>query len=141
VEIIFGKVLTLKDKNDFSAEVFESAIEYLPRLIDGLEKASDNFKNNNALEGYLILHDANEGLMWFNQVVQGLPILLPQGENAVELEKKWEPYLAALNKMLSSIENKDEIAISQALEDEIVPYIILVYQKISNLKQGFAYKQ
>ncbi|OPX88179.1 MAG: hypothetical protein A4E53_02125 [Pelotomaculum sp. PtaB.Bin104] len=143
VEIILRKVSTInmKDNNELSAEVLESAIDYLPRLINGLTKASVYFNNDKPLEGYQILYDANEGLMWFNQVVQSLPILLPQGENAIEIENKWEPYLAALNSMLSSIENKDEIAISQTLENEIVPYIELVYQKINNLRRVFEYKQ
>ncbi|OPX81361.1 MAG: hypothetical protein A4E52_02222 [Pelotomaculum sp. PtaB.Bin013] len=131
----------MKDIKVLSKEIFESAMDYLPRLLDGLSRTSQHFKENENLEGYQILHNANEGLMWFNQVVLGLPVILPQGESAIDIEKNWNNYINALNNMLSSIESRDTDAISKVLENDIVPYIKLVYEKIRSLRQGTEYTQ
>lgn len=131
----------MENLKKLSSEIFESAIDYLPRLIDGLSRASGHFKNNENLEGFQILSDANEGLMWFNQVVLGLPVLLPQGEDATDIQSRWQAYIEALNNALDSIEKMDVLTVSQLLENEIVPFIRLVYEKISSLKQEVQYTQ
>ncbi|MDF9409152.1 hypothetical protein L7E55_12430 [Pelotomaculum isophthalicicum JI] len=131
----------MKNIKELSTEIFESAMEYLPRLLDGLYRASVHFKNNECLEGYAILHDANEGLMWFNEVVQGLPVLLPQEEDTNNITTNWQRYINALNSMLPLIEKRDASALSKTLEDEIIPFIKIFYEKISNLKQRTEYLQ
>ena len=129
------------DMKKLSLEIFESATDYLPRLLEGLHEASGHFTNNEYLEGYRILYDANEGLMWFNEVVQGLPVLMPQGENTFDVEKKWRPYINALNNILSFIEKGEGEFIGRVLEDEIIPFIKFIYDVISGLKQSSDFSQ
>ncbi|MCG9967986.1 hypothetical protein L9W92_07940 [Pelotomaculum terephthalicicum JT] len=131
----------MDDIKELSDEIFDSAMDYLPRLIDGLSRASDHFKKNENLNGFQILSDANEGLTWFNEVVLGLPVILPQGDNVTDIKTSWQPYMEALNSILESIENKDTHSVGQLLENEIVPFIRLVFEKISNLKPGTQYTQ
>lgn len=131
----------MDDTKELSGEVFASALEYLPRLIDGLTKAADHFKKNETSAGLQILHDANEGLMWFNQVVLGLPVILPQGENTADVKNNWQPYLDSLKGLLVSIEKVDAAALNQTLESEIIPFIRLIYGKISRLPKENPYAQ
>ncbi|OPX92794.1 MAG: hypothetical protein A4E53_00347 [Pelotomaculum sp. PtaB.Bin104] len=131
----------VQDIKELSAEIFESALDYLPRLVNGLLQASNHFKGNEYTEGYQILQEASEGLMWFSEVVHGLPLLLPQGESMIDITENWQSYLNALNNILPSIEKGDGIALSRLLDNEVVPFIVLVYEIINNLKPGSEYSQ
>ena len=131
----------MEDNKILAEEIFETAMEYLPRLIDGLEQAAGFFKRKESAKGYQLLSDASDGLTWFNQVVLGLPVILPQGENISDVREKWQPYLEALQSTLDHIEKNDPEAIIKNLDNEIIPFIRMIYGKIGNLKTENPYPQ
>ena len=131
----------MEENKILAEEIFETAIEYLPRLIDGLEQASGFFKRKEAAKGFHMLGEASEGLTWFNQVVLGLPVILPQGENISDVRDKWQPYMDALQKVLDYMEKNDTDAIIKNLDNEIIPFIRMIYGKIGNLQTENTYPQ
>lgn len=131
----------MKNTKELSGEVFASAIDYLPRLMDGLRLAVEHFKQEHDQEGYLILRDASEGLTWFNQVFIGLPVIIPQGENIEDIKDNWAAYLEALTNTLAAIEKRDTPTICQALENEIIPFVRVVYERINSLQTNAQFDQ
>lgn len=131
----------MENNRELSAEIFDTAMEYLPRLISGLEQASGYLKKEEKAKGLQMLSEAGEGLMWFNQVVLGLPVILPQGENTTDIRDNWQPYSEALKNTVDHIENNNEAAIVKTLENEIIPFIRMVYGKIGNLQTDNQYPQ
>jgi len=129
----------MEDNKTLSAEIFETAMEYLPVLINGLEQASGYLQRDEPAKGFQILGEASDGLMWFSQVVQGLPVILPQGENTTDIRDNWQPYSAALESTLALIEKNDTTALANTLENEIIPFIRMVYGKIGNLQTANPY--
>ena len=124
----------MEDNKILAEEIFETAIEYLPRLIGGLEQASGFFKRKEAAKGFQLLGDASEGLTWFNQVVLGLPVILPQGENISDVRDRWQPYMNALQSTLDFMEANNTEEIIKNLDNEIIPFIRMIYGKIGNLQ-------
>ena len=129
----------MEDNRVLSNEIFETAREYLPRLINGLEKASEHFKEEDNAAGLHLLSEAGDGLSWFNQVVLGLPVIIPQGENTADISENWVPYLDALKSTLGNIEKMDTAAIAFSLDQEIIPFIKVVHGKIINMTRHIPY--
>ena len=131
----------MEDNKNLSSEIFETAMEYLPRLIDGLEQASGYFKRKENAKGFQLLGEASDGLMWFNQVVLGLPVILPQGENITDVRDNWKPYTDALQNTLDFIEKNNADEVAKNLDNEIIPFIRMIYGKIGNLQNENPYTQ
>lgn len=131
----------MEDITNLSSEIFETAMEYLPRLIDGLEQASGYFKRKEQAKGFQLLGEASDGLMWFNQVVLGLPVILPQGENITDVRDNWQPYTEALQRTVDYIGKNDADAVAKNLDNEIIPFIRMIYGKIGNLQSDNTYTQ
>lgn len=103
------------------------AINYLPRLINGLETVTVKFQTNKINEGVGLFAQAIEGLNWFHTIIQGIINYIDSGLVDQSIQKNLAPqineYNSILNEVLGGWENEDYTLIGDLIEYELIPQI------------------
>jgi hypothetical protein len=104
-----------------------NAQNYLQRLLPGIEKASELFRNENEIEANKFFVQIIDGIDWFSQVLQ--VVVAAQGFSMDELSidgktmKERHDRLTALTlQMVEANKNRDWVLLADLLEYEILPY-------------------
>ncbi|UOF91407.1 hypothetical protein LSG31_03900 [Fodinisporobacter ferrooxydans] len=98
-------------------DTFQSAIEYLPRLIEGISQISEHFRSGAEGEGVKLYLQAEGGLNWNTQVFQNSLVFLP----TQTLQSLFVRYGEILNEILMAWKNQDYISVADLLEYELIP--------------------
>ncbi|WP_069650363.1 hypothetical protein [Caloranaerobacter ferrireducens] len=97
-------------------EALETLYDYSFRLIDGINAAVEDFREQREDKGLEILPQIIEGLQWAIEVVFRTKYVLQEYE--IEIEE--EEIKDLLNELLDAVENQDYVLISDLLEYEII---------------------
>ncbi|PIQ99313.1 MAG: hypothetical protein COV66_12080 [Nitrospinae bacterium CG11_big_fil_rev_8_21_14_0_20_45_15] len=113
--------------NDSLVKNVTNAQNYLQRLLPGIEKASELFRNENEIEANKFFVQIIDGIDWFSQVLQ--VVVTVQGFSLDELSidgktmKERHDQLTNLTlQMVDANKNKDWVLLADLLEYEIHPY-------------------
>lgn len=99
------------------------AINYLPRLVNGLRTIAVNFQTNAINEGIGLFAQAVEGLNWLHKIVQGIVNYIDADLIDQDLVSQINEYNLVLNEVLNGWKNEDYILIGDLLEYELIPQI------------------
>ncbi len=104
-----------------------NAQDYLTRLLPGIEKAAELFRNENEVEANKFFVRIIDGIDWLSQVLQ--VVVAAQGLNAEELridgksmKDRHDLLIDLTGKMVEANKNKDWVLLADLLEYEILPY-------------------
>jgi len=113
--------------NDSLVKNVSNAQNYLKRLLPGIEKASELFRNENEIEANKFFVQIIDGIDWFSQVLQ--VVVAAQGFSLEELSidgktmKERHDQLTHLTlQMVDANKNRDWVLLADLLEYEIFPY-------------------
>ncbi len=105
-------------------ESVESLKEYLPKLIQGIEKVLEYIEVKDEKEAFTLLVQVIEGLQWSFEVA----ILTAPTFDRLGMIVDQEHILNILNELVSAIQNRDLILMSDLLEYEILE-VLRLWQK------------
>lgn len=105
-----------------------NAMEYLNRLIPGVEKVSELFRTKSEDEASKYFLQCIEGLTWFREVVDNVKLALKEELSKLDFGSKsieyYEEKLLSLTKELSDSQSKkDWVMLADILEYELSPYL------------------
>jgi len=128
----------MEEKNEKQAlDIFATSEEYLPRLARGLAAIAELIQSGQeaAASGYFL--QAIEGLRWLALALQNLNSLLFSRENQKGLNEEIEKLGEILGSLLNAWENSDYVLISDLLEYELAPFVQLIKEEITGIKQNY----
>lgn len=99
-------------------ETYDSAAEYLPRLIEALQHISGHFRSGADGEAVKLFLEAEPGLKWNSQLLQNSTVLLKDEETVHKVHGKNE---AVLVDLLDAWENEDFVTVADLMEYELIP--------------------
>jgi MarR-like DNA-binding transcriptional regulator SgrR of sgrS sRNA len=113
--------------NESLVKNVSNAQNYLKRLLPGIEKASELFRNENEIEANKFFVQIIDGIDWFSQVLQ--VVVAAQGFSLDEISidgktmKERHDQLTDLTlRMVDANKNRDWVLLADLLEYEILPY-------------------
>lgn len=125
---------TLKELVDNSVK---DALGYLPRLLEGLQNASDLFQRGEENEGTRLFIQATEGIGWVADLASLLEnhcqVQAGQAQGSVQTNF-FEEMSKELGELLEAWENRDYILIGDLLSYELVPTLESFLQHLEELK-------
>lgn len=126
----------MKNENQVR-EIFATSEEYLPRLARGLAAIAELIQSGQeaAASGYFL--QAVEGLRWLALALQNLNSLLPFQKNQKGLNEEIAKLGEILGALLNAWENSDYVLISDLLEYELAPFVQLIKEEITGIKQNY----
>lgn len=109
-------LLTLKD-----------AVDYIERLVNGLSKVMEYYRDDDVKKATIILKDAIDGISWVNNlIVQIEPVLgldyqkiLMKGGDTVSAY--YQKYSNSLDRFTNALEDKDYFMAADIIEYEVIP--------------------
>lgn len=118
-------ILTLKE---LALNNINNAMEYINKLIPGINKASELFRTQNAIEANKFYIQCIEGLTWLQEVIENvLPILrkeLEQLDFGSQVIKKHQNQLLPLIKKIKDSQSREDwVMLADLLEYELSPYL------------------
>ncbi|MBM7866678.1 hypothetical protein GTO89_08335 [Heliobacterium gestii] len=101
-------------------EIIESGVEYLPRLIDGLQASAAFFRQGSETKGIEQFTKAFDGLEWIAAVINGLPQLSKGQVLPTDVFESIRRTLAELEEAWSV---QDFVTIGDLTEYELVTHL------------------
>lgn len=105
-----------------------NAMEYLNKLIPGIEKASELFRTKSEEEANKYYLQCVEGLAWFREVIDNVKLTLKEeldkldfGSKSIEIHD--EKMLSLTKELADSQSKKDWVMLADLLEYELLPYL------------------
>lgn len=111
-------------------ESMKTAVEYLPRLENGLKQVSELIQKGEDGEAISLFITSIDGLEWFGTILTHIDRWVVKGE------KHSEEYNSKLRELLNAWENQDMVLISDILEYEICPFLNKSRIAIENFLEG-----
>ncbi|WP_282198693.1 hypothetical protein [Collibacillus ludicampi] len=101
-------------------ETYQSAIEYLPKLIDAIFQIAEYFRSGSDGEAIKLFLQAENGLHWNAQLIQNSSVLLSSQPKALEFHQRNQ---ALLKEVLEAWENEDFVTVADLMEYELAPLL------------------
>lgn len=117
-------------------EALESGREYLPKLYAGLKEVAELLQEGREGEGIKLFQDALDGIEWVGTVTEALLTITLTGRSqllAADWRQKAEDLKKVFHELNEAWANRDYVLIADLIEYELLPYLDLLYQQITNL--------
>jgi predicted transcriptional regulator len=101
-------------------ETYQSAIDYLPKLIDAIFQIAEYFRSGSDGEAIKLFLQAENGLHWNAQLIQNSSVLLSSQPKALEFHQRNQ---ALLKEVLEAWENEDFVTVADLMEYELAPLL------------------
>jgi len=118
----------MDEQKQLMRDTLEQAVEYLPKLIGGIEVVADRFQTGKEKQAIALFSDVLDGLEWINDAVN-LTMPFWDGSIGIDPQVLQEP----LKAMAEAWENRDYTLISDILDYEIKPALL---QWLNDIKMG-----
>lgn len=113
-------------------EVVESAIEYIDRVIIGIEGINEDFQRGREDRATNSIVQLIEGIQWLLHAIEGTRAI--HGDISIDIAG----INPIFNQLVEALENADYVLLGDLLEYEIIP-VVKEWQEKLILVQGSAY--
>lgn len=118
-------------------ESLQEMNEYIVKLKSGIEGAVNMFQDDNERDAMIKMEEISDGLEWIYNILESAEALKKIDYKEIEFTNVLEKFRNILPEILESLENKDNIMLSDLLNyelspviDEIAKNIPVIYDKI-----------
>jgi len=125
----------LEDMKELLNDCIDTAEEYVPKLLHGLQSAAGHLENSKKQEALTILGQAMDGIKWFHTVVTGME-KWPDNMETETIRKLRQQLDDALEQLIQALENNDFFLINDILIYDLIPSINNLFQLLIDDKLG-----
>ncbi|AZR73894.1 hypothetical protein BBF96_11140 [Anoxybacter fermentans] len=100
-------------------------INYLPRLLEGLNESSLSFREGKQNKGIKLFEQSIDGLNWVNHILVGLDVYILSMDqfqkNSGNYHEDKAGFEQIIKELMTAWENEDYVLISDLIEYELIP--------------------
>ncbi len=120
--------LVIRTLQEITLNNINNAMDYLDKLIPGVNKASELFRTKNAEEANKFYVGCIDGLAWLQEVIDNVKIVLREELEKLDLGSSsiedYQKQLLSLTKEINDTQSKkDWVMLADLLEYELSPYL------------------